>query len=74
LSVSQINHIIKAIKQGKTIADLCHSNPKRTDDTVASIATAVEENRRITVRELAAIHGLAFGIIQAILTDDLGLV
>jgi hypothetical protein len=41
---------------------------------VASIATAVEENRWITVHELAAMHGLTFGTVQAILTDDLGLV
>ncbi len=74
MSVSQINCIIKAIKQGKTTADLRHSNPKQTDDAMASIATTVEENRRIMVHELAAMHGLTFGIVQAILTDDLGLV
>ncbi len=76
MSVSQINRIIKAVKEGKTTADLRHTNPKktrRTNDAVASIA-AVEKNRRITVRELAAVHGLTFGTVQAILTDDLGLV
>jgi hypothetical protein len=77
LSVSQINRIIKAVKKRKTTADLRHSNPKKTrwtDDAVASIAAAVEENRQITVREPAAMHGLMFGTVQAILTDDLGLV
>jgi hypothetical protein len=77
LSVSQINRIIKAVKKRKTTADLRHSNPKktrRTDDSVASIAAAVEENRQITVCEPAAMHGLTFGTVQAILTDDLGLV
>jgi hypothetical protein len=44
LSISQINRIIKAVKEGKTTADLRYSHPKktrRTDDVVASIAAAV---------------------------------
>jgi hypothetical protein len=76
LSISQINRIIKVVKEGKTTADLCHSIPKKTrqtDNAVVSIAAAVEENRWITVRELAAMHGLMFGT-GAILTDNLGLV
>jgi hypothetical protein len=77
LSVSQINRIIKALKKRKTTADLRHSNPKKTrraDDAVASIAAAVEENRQITICELAAMPRLTFGTVQAILTDNLGLV
>jgi hypothetical protein len=77
LSISQINCIIKAIKEGKTTIDLQHSNPKqtrKTDDIMGSITAAVEENLQVTARELATTHGLMFGTIQAILTDNLGLV
>jgi hypothetical protein len=77
LSISQINRIIKAVKEGKTTVDLGHSNPKqtrKTDDVMGSITATVEENLQVTIRELATTHGPRFGIIQAILTDNLGLV
>jgi hypothetical protein len=45
LSVSQINVIIKAVKEGKTISVQRHSNPKkmrRTGDIVASSTAPVD--------------------------------
>jgi hypothetical protein len=77
MSKSQINPIIKAVKEGKNIADQRHScakKTKRTGDVLTSIAAAIEEDRRITVRELAATHGLPIGTVHAILKEDLGLV
>ena len=76
LSNSQINHIIKAVKEGKNTSDQQHSNGKkmtRTADIIAAVAAAVEEDRRITVRQLASRFGLTVGTTHAILTEDLGL-
>jgi hypothetical protein len=70
MSKSQINRIIKAVKEGKTRA----KKIKRTGDVLASIAAAVEKDRRIMIRELAATHGLSIGTVHAILKEDLGLV
>jgi hypothetical protein len=41
---------------------------------LASIAAAVEKDRRITVRKLAASHGLPIRTVHTILKEDLGLV
>ena len=77
LSISQINRIIKAVNDGKNTSDQRHSNPKktrRTADVVAAVAESVEEDRRVTVRTLAARHGLTYGTVSLILKQDLGLV
>ena len=76
LSISQINRIIKAVKEGKNTSDQRHTNGKkttRTEDIIAAVAAAVEEDRRITVRQLASRFGLTVGTTHAILTEDLGL-
>ncbi len=75
MSKSQINRIIKAVKEGKNTSDQLHSSAKKTKwngDVLTSIA-AIEEDRRITVRELAATHWLPIGTVHAILKEDLGL-
>jgi hypothetical protein len=77
LSVSQINRIIKAVKDGKNTSDQRHSNAKktkRTADIVAAVAAAVERDPQLSVRELATTHGLTYSTVYAILKDDLGLV
>ncbi len=74
---SQINHIIKAVKEGKNTADQRHSSAKKTKwtgDVLASIAATSEKDRRITVQELATMHGLPIGTVHAILKEDLGLI
>ncbi len=53
---------------------ICVIPMRWTNGAVASIVAGVEENQWIRVCELAAIYGLTFGPVQAILTDDLGLV
>jgi hypothetical protein len=77
LSISQINRIIKAVKEGKNTPDQHHSSVKKTKRTggvLASITAAVEKDQRIMVRDLAATHGLPIGTVLAILKDDLGLI
>ncbi len=77
MSKSQINRIIKAVKEGKNTANQRHSSAKktkRTGDVLASTAAAVVKDRRIMVRELAATHGLPIGTVHAILKEDLGLI
>jgi histone-lysine N-methyltransferase SETMAR len=70
LSISQINRIILAVKAGKNTSDQRHSNPKKTKrnlDVIAAVAASLEENRRFTVRELAARHGLTVWVVNKIL-------
>jgi histone-lysine N-methyltransferase SETMAR len=77
LSISQINRIIKAVKEGKTTSDLRHSNAQKTkwtDDVVAAVAATIETDRRLTIREIAGMLGLTFATVQSTLTVDLGLV
>jgi DNA-binding transcriptional regulator YhcF (GntR family) len=77
LSRSQINRRIKAVKEGKSTSDQRYSNAKktkRTEDVVAAVAATVEQNRRLTVRELASMLDLTFATVQSALTIDLGLV
>jgi histone-lysine N-methyltransferase SETMAR len=77
LSKSQINRIIKAVKEGKLTSDQRYSNAKktkRTEDVVAAVTTAVEKKRRLTVRELASMLDLTFATVKSALTIDLGLV
>ncbi len=76
-SISRINLIIKAMREDIMTSDQHHSNPEKTrqtDDSVASIAAAIESDQQRTAHELAAMNDLAFGIVHAILTDDLVLV
>jgi histone-lysine N-methyltransferase SETMAR len=46
----------------------------RTPDVVAAVAATVEDDRRRSIKDVAAIHGLTYSTVQSILTDDLGLV
>jgi hypothetical protein len=77
LSISQINRIIKAVKDGKSTSDQRHSNAKktkRTGNVVAAVAAAIETDQRLTIRELAVMLDLTFATVQSTLTVDLGLV
>jgi hypothetical protein len=71
LSNSQINRIIRAVKDGKkNNANQQHSNAKktrRTNDFVASVATTVEEDRQATVCRCATKHGLTHSNVYLIL-------
>ncbi len=71
LSISQINWIIKVVKEGKNTSDQCHSGAIKMKWTSASNAATIENDQEVTVHELAAMDDLPFGTIHAILTDHL---
>jgi hypothetical protein len=67
----------KPSKEGKTnliSATLVQRRGRWTDDVVMSIIAAVDRVPADNICELAAMHGLMFGTVRAILTDNLGLV
>ena len=45
----------------------------QTDNLIASVAAAVEDDRRLTFSEIAEGLGVSYGTIFNILHDDLGL-
>jgi hypothetical protein len=72
----QIYKIIKAVKEGKVTEDQRQHNRRRkvrSPDFVAEIATEVEDDQRITIRKLAAAHGVCMRTIQLTLHEDLDL-
>ena len=72
-----IYRIIKAVKDGKNTDDQRKFNAtrtKRNQSLIATVAAAVEEDRRVSIEDLAGAHGVSHGTIFNILSDDLGLV
>jgi hypothetical protein len=62
-------------KGGKNTADQRHSNlQKTTEDIIAAVATAVEEDRLLTVRGHASALGQNKDTIRRILSENVGLV
>jgi hypothetical protein len=64
------------VKKGETTSDQRHLNSKRTVQTpalAASVAAAVEDDRRVCIETLATAHGTSVSTIHAVLHDDLGL-
>ena len=77
LKRTQIYDILKKVKEGKNTDDQRHKNPKKTVRTaamIASVAAAIEEDRRRDIRSLASAHGTTVWTISTILHQDLGLV
>ena len=77
LKKTQLYAIIKNVKAGKNPYDqraLNSKKTKRTADSVASVAAAIEEDRHFSVRSLSSVTGLSVTTIHRILTKDLGLV
>ncbi len=65
------------MKEGKNTSVQRHSNTKKTkqtDNVVAAVAAAVEENWCLTVREWASMLDLTFATVQSALTINLGFV
>jgi hypothetical protein len=63
LLISQINQIIKAVKEGKLTFDQRHSNTKQqkwTANVVAPVTITIEKNRYLKIRELASMLDLTF--------------
>ena len=76
LKKTAIYAIIKKVKKGETTADQRPLNSKKTVRTpalIASVAAAVEDDRRVSIEALAAAHGTSVSTIHAVLHDDLGL-
>ncbi len=68
--------IIRAVKGGKATQDQRQNNERRkvrSPDFVAEIAAEVDEDRRITIRKLAAGQGVCMRTIQLTLHEDLDL-
>ena len=45
----------------------------RTDDNVERVGNVIQENRRLTIREISAEMNIYFGTCQQIVTQDLGM-
>jgi histone-lysine N-methyltransferase SETMAR len=76
LKKTAIYAILKKVKAGKNTDDQRHLNPKKTVRTaslIASIAAAVEADRRQCIKSLAAVHGVSVYTVHSILHKDLGL-
>ena len=72
-----IYRIMKSVKDGKNTDNQCKFNatkPNRTQSLIAAVAAAVEEDRRVSIEDLAGAHGVSYGTIFNIIHDDLGLV
>ena len=77
MTIQSIYSIINKVKAGKTTDDQRYLNAKKTKttiDIVAAVTADVEEDRRVTVRHLAAAHGVSYGTMHNILYKSLGLV
>jgi hypothetical protein len=63
LKKASIYFIMKKVKAGKNINDLCHQNPKKTKRTaniVAAVAADIKKDRRLMCKELASSHGVSY--------------
>jgi hypothetical protein len=70
MSASQVYRIIALVKKGKNTKDQRPQNPKKTvktPDIVASVANAVENNRRLNIQKLAQKTHVSFGTTHNIL-------
>ncbi len=68
---------MKLVKAGKNTDDKRRCNARKTtttDDLIATVATAVEDDRRVRVKALAKAFNVASGTIFNIIHNDLGLV
>jgi [histone H3]-lysine36 N-dimethyltransferase SETMAR len=77
LTKTAIYNILNKVKAGKTTDDQRHLNAKKTKttiDVVAAVAAEVNEDRRVTIRHLATVHGVSYGSMHNILHKSLGLV
>ena len=76
LKKTAIYDILKKVKEGKTAEDMRLFNGQRTvrtDNLVAAVAAAVEDDRRVKIKDIAKGLQVSYGTIYNILHDDLGL-
>ncbi len=73
---TQINIILKKVKEGKPSADQQHLNSKRKNRMlafIANVAANIENDRRVTLKNLAGAHGVSKRMINLTLRNDLNL-
>ncbi len=76
LKKAAIYAILKKDKAGETTTNQMHLNPKnrtRVPDVIASVAAAVEEDRRVTIKNIALANGVSVKTVHAILHKILDL-
>ena len=64
---TQVYSIIKKVKAGENAYD------QRNLPSIASVAAAINNDRRTTVAKIVAATGLTTGTVHRILKDELGL-
>jgi hypothetical protein len=77
LKMRAIYDILKLVKAGKNTDDKRRFNAKKTtgtDDLIAIIVAAIEDDRRVRVKSLAKAFDVSAGTIFNIIHEDLGLV
>ncbi len=73
LKKTQIYEYFKRVKMGKNTDDRRGFTKQKTADLIASVATAVAEDRWVSIQDLARAHGASHGTISRILHCQLGL-
>jgi AraC-like DNA-binding protein len=77
MGCTQVKEWFRHFKEGWTSAESDeHSgrpSTSRNQVMIDKVLSAMLDNRRITIRELSDEMGLSFGLIQSILTEDLGM-
>jgi hypothetical protein len=76
LQETAVYAIIKKVKASKNTSDQSHFNRKKTvrnATLIASVAAAVEQNCRLSIKSFAVAHGVGVVTIHRILHEDLGL-
>jgi hypothetical protein len=76
LKKTQIYKTNRAVKEGKVIEDQRRNNGRRkviSPNFIAEITAEVEVDQRITIRKLAAAHGVCMQTIQLTVHEDLDL-
>jgi hypothetical protein len=73
LKKTQIYEILKQVKMGKNTDDRTGFTKQKTADLIASVAAAVAEDRRVSMQDLARVHGMSYGTISRILHSQLRL-
>ena len=75
MDVKNVRSWVRQFKEGRTS---CENNPKeprprtsRSEDMIARVEQVVMEDRRLTVRQIAANTGISLGSVDTILHDDL---
>ena len=58
---------------GKNTDDRTGFTKQKTADLIASAAAAVAEDRRVSIQDLARVHGTSYGTFSRILHSQLGL-